>query len=571
MPDPQGYEPMWIEVAMSDGSKRRVDVGKIIESRLAVVDIQGNLVPFKMNPVQRDFLSKIARDWNAGIPVRWLVLKSRQHGISTIVGGVINTLCAFQRNKEATIISEGPDSATDIFEKYKSFCETWRDKDHPLRRKKSNSKLIEFQGSKSKISIASVEKGIRGGTRQYFHLSEYAFWPNPDEAMTALQPSIHDVPKTICVIESTPNGDNDFKARCEDALAGEGPYKIAFYPWTMNPETETIPYDGFELDGEERKLHALGVTLNQLKWRRVQIKKLGLAKFKQEYPRTPEEAFEGSGSGIFDPALIGRAKERTRLLQGVCRRGRFDFDERYIPDGQGRFLILNERFVDDPDCPVRIYQEPIAGMKYAIGGDTGDGGGDYWAADVSAAPSGQQVATFHRKGIEAHEFACQMVCLGRYYNQAYVCIEVNRSRAAMKDVIKAGYRNTYVSHAEETIDQSPENRDGFTTTSATKKTIVEDMQTHFTMFPDRVSDYMTVCEMGTFVAVPTAGGRGTTWQASSPRYHDDLVLARAICLHALQDIGGYASPEEVRKKETVWEYVDRSLEQSIKARRKPLW
>lgn len=567
------YEPMWISVVQSSGRTIRVDVGRIIETRLCIVTAEGSVIPFVMNRAQRAFFRLIARDWNAGKPVRYIVLKARQLGISTLVEAIIMVLCTFQRNKQGIIVSKDPDSASDVFKMSKGFVERWRDKEHPVRLKKNNAKALQFSDTGSEIQVVSVEKGVRGGTKQYAHLSEFGFWPNPEEVMTAMVPSIHDLPHTICVIESTANGFNDFMDRWNKAVEGDGGYKPFFLPWTDNPEYVAEP-DGREFDQEERKLLALGLTPQQIQWRRNQISKLGKRKFLQEYPRTPEEAFQSTGTGVFDPEKIRAALERTRLLAPTVKRGRYDYDESVI-EKDGRpvgFRISRIRWIDDPEGPVRKFLQPVKGAAYSLGGDTADGGADRWTADVNLAPYGIQAATFCAEGIEAHDYACQMVCLGYEYNTAIIAIEVNKSRTAMKDVIASGYPNTYVMREEETIEQDVSNRDGFTTTSVTKKTIVMDMQTHFSRFPDRVNDHATVNEMSTYVTMPTASGKSTTWGASSRKYHDDRVMARAISLHVMPDARPIGAEGERQK--SAFDWVDETLAKAAGAKRigrKPLW
>ena len=546
------YVPMWIEVVKKDGSVATVDVGRIIETRLCVVTDEGEVLPFRMNRAQRRFFSRMAADWNAGKPVRYIVLKARQLGISTIVEAVITVLCAFQRNKQAILVSKDPDSATDVFRMSKGFVDHYRDRRYPIRLKRNNAKALQFAETGSEIQVVSVQKGVRGGTKQYAHLSEYAFWPNPEEVMTALMPSLHPKPRTIVVIESTANGFNDFMDRWNRSVAGNGGFTPFFLPWTEHPDYES-EFDGHELDQEERSLLAMGVPKGRLQWRKERINELGALKFRQEYPRTPSEAFQTSGSGVFDRDRLAEVMERTAVLARTCERGRFEYEEEYLPNGRGAFRLDKVRFVRDPKGPVRIYQMPLPGKKYALGADTADGGIDHWAADVNLAPHGIEVATFDSDGLTAHQFACQMVCLGRMYNEALIAIEVNRSRAAMQDVILCGYRNTYVSHEEETIDQDPTNRDGFTMTAATKRTVITDMQTHFNLFPGYVNDHLTAGEMATYVSMPTASGRGTTWGASSKKYHDDHVTSRAISLHAMKDV---RCPDEAPAKSGADELIE---------------
>ena len=61
----------------------------------------------------------------------------------------------------------------------------------------------------------------RGSTLTNVHASEAAFWKNMKETLDGLLSAVPDDPQTAVIIESTPNGFNEFKDFWDDAVAGK--------------------------------------------------------------------------------------------------------------------------------------------------------------------------------------------------------------------------------------------------------------------------------------------------------------------------------------------------------------
>jgi hypothetical protein len=138
-------------------------------------------------------------------------------------------------------------------------------------------------GLNSRISIDTaneVEAG-RGKTITDLHCSEAAFWRDPKKALSLLN-AVPDEPETFIVLESTANGSNWFKARCDRAARGEGAFKLVFIGWTEDPDCTknfpsaeqreafiaTIGKGPYGAD-EPRLIERFGCTPEQLYWRRT--------------------------------------------------------------------------------------------------------------------------------------------------------------------------------------------------------------------------------------------------------------------------------------------------------------
>ncbi len=107
---------------------------------------------------------------------------------------------------------------------------------------------------------------------------------------------------------------------------------------------------GFALEPEERQYQALhGLTLEQMAWRRAKVVQLkGEALFRQEYPATPDEAFEVASTESFIASTTVSAARRAKaeasgaLVIGVDP-ARFGEDHTAIIRRRGRCAFGLER------------------------------------------------------------------------------------------------------------------------------------------------------------------------------------------------------------------------------------
>ena len=98
---------------------------------------------------------------------------------------------------------------------------------------------------------------------------------------------------------------------------------------------------------------------------------------------------------------------------------------------------------------IRIWEHPIAGEPYAIGGDPAEGleHGDDSVLEVVRCTSGHQVAEVQGK-IEPLAFAEMAFALGTYYNMALIGIENNKDGGANRHLFSLGYRNIFFEQAD---------------------------------------------------------------------------------------------------------------------------
>ena len=177
----------------------------------------------------------------------------------------------------------------------------------------SNQRRLVFAtGSEYYVGTAGNEDVGRGGTVQYLHASEAAFYQNAIGFSTGLLQSVPDAPGTEVFIESTANGmDPVFYPMCMNALEGKGDYILIFTPWFWQQEYRRTPPEGFAPTTDELELaQVYGLDNAQIYWRRLKIIELkDVNLFYREYPCSVEEAFTVSGDSLIPPIHVMKARK----------------------------------------------------------------------------------------------------------------------------------------------------------------------------------------------------------------------------------------------------------------------
>lgn len=276
----------------------------------------GRIVPFALNRAQLHLHEKLEAQRAATGRVRALVLKGRQMGISTYIGGRFYWRTTHARGNRTFILTHEQAATDNLFqmvERYHDNC--------PILLKPStgasNAKELSFPllDSGYQVGTAGSKAVGRSNTLQMFHGSEVAFWPNAAGHFAGVVQAVAEEPGTEIVLESTANGvGGEFHQRWQNAEGGIGDYIAIFVPWFWD-EGYVRDADGFVPDDKEIELAELhGLTLEQLAWRRNKIAELGDEMlFMQEYPSTASEAFQMTGhDGFIKPEDVVRARKATK-------------------------------------------------------------------------------------------------------------------------------------------------------------------------------------------------------------------------------------------------------------------
>ena len=291
---------------------------------LKILTKAGKLVPFALNRAQLYIHTRLEAQLARTGRVRAIILKGRQQGASTYVGGRFYWRSSGQRGKRVQILTHEATATDNLFRMTKRYHDNC-----PLvvRPSTSNSSAKELVFNKLDtryaISTAGSEGTGRSSTAQFFHGSEVAFWPNAQSHMAGLGQAVPDEPGTEIILESTADGiGNLFHGKCMEAMRGRGDYELIFVPWHWEDGyCKAVLPASFDLSDDERAYQdAYGLSDGQMAWRQAKtINDFGgdYAIFNQEYPASIEMAFMASASSsLISPIDVANARKRLKV-QGV--------------------------------------------------------------------------------------------------------------------------------------------------------------------------------------------------------------------------------------------------------------
>jgi hypothetical protein len=509
------------------------------------------------------------------LPVRVVVLKARQMGISTLIELLAYWRTAFFPNITGLIAAQEEDAATRIFEMFRVFYSTTPDVIRPDTEKFSVEE-IRFGSRKtdpgdlglaSRILTKTTALGGsrkdqqgkgRGATYHFFHGSEVAFWANPHRFMSGVTPGLHKRPNIYGFLESTARGSgNWFHRRWRKAAEGwrlvkqpSGPPRWmcdgtpglwipVFLSWLEHPAYRVaIPGAGSEkelayytkhMDKEERRLvNEFGATPEQIEWRRVTLEDMDgdLELFCQEYPAEPEEAFQSTGRRVFDMLALQRYSDAAMATEY--------FRGSLIRDDKDK-LFRSE----DPHGALKIWREPKASNMYVIGADPCIGRspeGDNACAQVLCATSDnpeeswEQVAVWCDR-VDPDEFAQELLKLAEYYGTALIVCEVNGPGQTTDLMLqKANYWNRYRRVEYDKITNQRVLKWGWHTNTKTRSVMVGSLKGAIREMRLKIHDPDTLEEMRDWVRIDN--GRGSSKEAPSDPVdgRDDRVIALGLAL-----------------------------------------
>ena len=526
-----------------------------IENYIKIRDKKNNIVPLVFNEPQLKYYNVVKSMYQQRKPIRIIILKARQMGFSTETEAIIFKNVVTHHNYNAGIVAHKEDSTTNLFNMSKRMLE-YLPEDIKPEQKKSNAKELVFNndmgtGLDSRIKCMTAGgKGIgRSDTFTALHLSELAFWEGDKKAtMTGLLQAVPNTPESMIIIESTANGYEYFKEMWDRAVAGESGFYPLFIGWNELKEY-SMPYTGFDLTQEERELkEQYNLTLDQLTWRRwcIQNNCSGdINQFKQEYPICPEEAFLSTGNCYFNKEnIINRINTAPEPLV----RGKFTC----YYDG---IRIRNQKFLEQEEGNIKIYEYPQKRVPYVLGGDTAGEGSDYFTAHVINNITGKQVAVLKQQYNEI-EYVKQVYCLGMFYNCALVGLENNFSTYPTQKLAELNYPNQFVRKKEDQYNNKYEKSYGFKTTTITRPYILGQLQEIVHDNIDVIQDKDTLREMLTFIV--NDKGRAEAEEG----YHDDLVMALAIAYY-IREQQDYKKAERDSKYKDIQEQIDKIFGEDI--------
>ena len=563
----------------------------------------GQTVPLKLNPVQQDFYNRIMETRRQGKPGRFIVLKARRMGLSTITQALMFHECLVNRNRQAFITAVDRISTNNIFQMAKKMydnlpskgvgriervesadsqqaaaliaVEAEEDLRPELRRNNDNElwlthPLDETMGlnSKFEVTVADSVHSTRGFEIHCFHGSEIGFWSDPETFMLGLMQTISDDPETLVVLESTANGAGGYFYR-EFMKAWEGntdsDWQAIFYPWHEMPNYKrALPED---LSPEQLLKNIDQALIDMIRNYDLSPEQTYWAHrtwsdkcqgdwdlFKQEYPGSVKDAFAFAAARVFrekDLSLIEASSARPPIFQGdIFDSEERDDDLRIAPAG-----LMVPQIGEDPHGQLWVWEYPEKDVDYIISVDPSSGKsvGDWTAFQVIRTDNRKQVAEFQGT-VEPLQTAEKAVLLARYYNDGMLTWEVNGvGHAVSLGVMQSEYWNLY--QREQIESPTFDSRYGWSTTVATKPMMVGVGLNIVSSRMPVIRSSRLLGEMRSFMELTKRRSSMVSVVAGDENYkrvkvgappgeHDDLVMswlqAQAVC-----DLErGYASRTE---------------------------
>tara|TARA_B100000161_G_scaffold263322_1_gene234518 strand:- start:1306 stop:2946 length:1641 start_codon:yes stop_codon:yes gene_type:complete len=426
-----------------------------------IINVDKGLVPFKLYKFQKEMVET----FNAN---RFSICKlPRQSGKSTTVTAYILWLILFKDSQNIAILANKGSLARDLLGKIQfayEYLPKWLQQGIVVWNKGN----IELENSSKVVAAATSSSAIRGGSYNLIFLDEFAFVGNnlAEEFFSSVYPTISSGQTSKVIIVSTPNGMNHF-------------YKM----WT-DAEEKNSQYIPIEVHWSE-------VPGRTEKWKKETIANTSEEQFRQEF----ECEFLGSAGTLIHPTKL-------RVLAHVTPIKKWQ--------------------------DVEIYEEPKQDAIYTMSVDVSRGVGlDYSAfivVDISQMPY-KLVAKYRSKDISPLLYPTIIYNVAKYYNEAYVLVEINDIGQQVADILHQDleYENMLATSVKGRAGQqisggfSGNSSMGIRTTKQVKRIGCSNLKDLIEQDKFIVQDYETIVELSTFIS------RGGSYE-SEEGSHDDLVM-----------------------------------------------
>lgn len=452
------------------------------KGEILVEGVQAPLIPFVLNPPQKYALRVMYEMIALGIPIRIVILKARQFGISTLMLAWI--FWHMWRRKHVRAIAAAAVKGTTI----KTFGETMRrffdnmpPEIRPAPRGKGKNATLSMEEAyfdaphnSQCVYIEATDENARSDSLDHVLCTEVGDYEDGKGFFGAIDPALGRRSDTTLIKESTAKP-GYFRAAYLGAKTNKTERAI-FLPWTIHRELyhrpllrdtrgrgsecwrdakthERVDFSPAELEEQTfltRQHLRMGlppVDLEQMYWRQIEINETyhGDAEwFNQEYPRDDVTCFEkGSGSAFTIVLPIIRATvDEAPTVHDDIRIGTLELppdiklDSSDVDDFKPYLDFLpepEEGVIDFERTPgLVVFEEPRPDFIYTLGADVADDmqiaadpdDANFSAACVFCCNTREQVAEW-RGSIDPEAYGDELAKLGYWYNTALINVELN--------------------------------------------------------------------------------------------------------------------------------------------------
>lgn len=452
---------------MDEYRKCAADPNYFIERYVKIITLDKGLVSITLYPFQRDAVTKITQN-------REVIIKAgRQVGKTTMTVGVLLWYILFNEAKTVAILANKAKTAREILNRLKiAYAEVPKWMQQGVM--EWNKGDISLENNSRVLADSTASTAIRGWSINFLYLDEFAFVPNniAEDFFSSVYPTITSGETAQILISSTPNGMNHF-------------YKM----WTEAVEKKN---DFVHISASWRE-----VPGRTDEWAEKQRRNLGDEKYLQEM----ECEFQGSqGTLISGMVLKSLAFVRPETFEGIVG--------------------------------LCFYQKPVVGRKYVTVCDTSRGKGlDYSAfvvIDVTEIPY-KVVCTYKDNDISPILFPSIIAKMSKWYNQAYVLVEINDNGQQVVDSLFDDYEyenilSTVVSKQKVVLSWASGGAGsdrGIRTTKSVKRLGCSLMKTLIESYQLTFQDFNIIAELSTFI------NKRNSYEADEGS-NDDLVMCLVL-------------------------------------------
>ena len=402
----------------------------------------------------------------------------RQVGKTTTTVAYLLWVSIFQDNQNIAVLANKGQLARDILGKYQLAYEnlpmwlqqgviTW------------NKGSVELENGSKVLAAATSSSAVRGGSFNVVFLDEFAFVPSniAHEFFNSVYPVISSGKTTKIIIVSTPNGMNLFYKLWMDAREKRNNYKTFEIHWSQVPGRDDA-------------------------WREETIRNTSERQFQQEF----ETEFLGSTNTL----ISGSKLQQLAYVEPVEKK-----------------RIAKEEILDVYERPVVGDGEMTKDHVYAICVDVAEGKNMDMSAlsviDISETPY-RQVARYSSAFISPVLFPTIIYNTAKYYNNAYVLIEVNNTpqiaeilhgEMEYENVLKVQTGNKKAQQISAGFGRGVQL--GLKMSSQVKRIGCTNLKTLIETDKLIIKDFETISELTSFIS------DGTTWKAEEGKT-DDVVM-----------------------------------------------
>ena len=288
-----------------------------------IVDVDGNLIPFRMNVEQYHFYRNMH---NLNI-----ILKARQLGMTTLIQLYLLDVALFTPNTACGVIAHNKEDAEKFFDRkiklaYESIPEDFKRQYVPSADQDRAGQLKFSNGS-----YISVATSLRSSTAQFLHVSEFgkmcAKYPEKaEEVVSGALNAVH--AGNWIAIESTGEGAhghfyemtmNAKRSADRDEELTEMDYKFFFFPWWESTQYQLSGHvepedDDRDYFKELARDEGIVLTRRQQNWY-IKKRKEQRERMWREFPSTDMEAFRG----VIEGAPFSRIMSNLRRERRICK------------------------------------------------------------------------------------------------------------------------------------------------------------------------------------------------------------------------------------------------------------